>query len=169
MKKFKIVMLAAVCVSAAAFLSSCEDDQFSVPMDGSGTSGTYKMTAFNIPESVDFDANGSSSSNLVGEVPCLNDDYLRLNRDHTYIKIDNYIDYSSGSAVCTEFTETGEWKMDGDVVTTTSSETNGYASYDTQYTLSGGVLTNSYDAYDYPIDEFTGSNGAVSFGFTKQE
>ncbi|RZJ30599.1 MAG: hypothetical protein EOO48_04540 [Flavobacterium sp.] len=176
MKNFKMFMLtAAICLTAAPFFNSCNDmTDDSAPTDNSGVAGTYKMTAFNIPgDAIDFDNNGTSSNNLVSESDCFNSNLLRLNSDHTYLRVDNYIDLSSGVAACAEFSETGVWTKDGDVVTTTSSTSNGYESYQTSYDYNSGsgTMTLAAPNFTYPtIDSGsqTTAVGDVNFVFTKQ-
>jgi len=173
MKNFRMLMLtAAVCLTAAPFFNSCTDmTDDSGPTDNS-VAGTFKMTAFNIPETIDFDGNGSSSNNLVTESDCFNSNILKLNSDHTYRKVDNYIDVSTGVAVCTEFVETGVWSRVDNVITTTSSTSNGYESYQITYTYSdSGTITESEADYAYPtIDSGNPVTavGDVSFVFTRQ-
>lgn len=177
MKNFKMLMLtAAICLTAAPFFNSCDDmTDDSIPTDNSGVAGTYKMSAFNIPgDAIDFDANGTSSNNLVTESDCFNTNILRLNNDHTYTKIDNYVDMSTGVAICADFTETGVWSREGDVITTTSSSSNGYEPYQLVYTYDegAGTLTDAEVDYTYPtIDAVSGSQttaiGDVNFVFTR--
>jgi hypothetical protein len=174
MKNFRMLMLtAAVCLTAAPFFNSCDDfTDDSLPTDNSGIAGTFKMTAFNTPTPVDYDGNGTSSSNLLDESDCFVDNYIRLNSNHTYARIDNYIDLSSGVPACAEYNETGTWKRDGDLITTTSSDTNGYLPYDTEFNSAGGTtLTINYVDVAYPgVDDLgnpTTLNGDVNYVFTK--
>ena len=172
-----LMLTAAICLTAAPFFNSCSDmTDDSAPTDNSGIAGTYKMTAFNIPgDAIDFDGNGTSSTNLVNESDCFNSNILRLNADHTYLKVDNFIDMSSGVAACADFLETGVWRRDGDVITTTSSSSgdNGLEPYELTYTYNGdtGTLTESETDFTYPTIDIGSQStavGDVNFVYTKQ-
>lgn len=174
MKKFRMFMATAViCLTAAPFLNSCEDmTDDSLPTDNSGIAGTYRMTAFNIPMAVDYNTDGTSSTNLMNESDCFVDNYIRVNSDHTYARVDNYIDLSSGLPTCAEYSETGVWKRDGDLITTTSSDSNGYLPYDTEMVYDGNDgLTISYTNVDYPGADSSGFpttlQGDVSYVFAR--
>lgn len=167
------MLTAAVCLTAAPFFNSCVGDDESLPTDGSGVAGTFKMTGFNIPMSVDYNADGTASSNLLSESDCFATNIIKLNSDHTYMRVDNYIDLSSGLPTCAEYSETGIWKRDGDVITTTSSDTNGYLPYDTEFTYSGdNTLTASYVGENYPGADVDGNpmtlEGDFNYVFTRQ-
>jgi hypothetical protein len=171
MKKFKIVMFSAVACLTAAVFTSCNDEENTLPLDNSGIAGTYKMTSFNTPTAVDYNEDGTTSSNLTTESDCFVDNYIKLNSNHTYSRTDNYIDLASGTPECTAYSESGVWKRDGDVITLTSSDTNGYLPYDTELTYSGDNLNISMTAVDYPGADDLGNpallNGDVTYGFTR--
>jgi hypothetical protein len=175
MKNFRMFMMtAAVSLSAAAVFNSCSnDDEFSIPNDNSGIAGMYRISSFNVP-ATDLNADGTASTNLLSETDCYNSNLVKLNKNHTYAMTDNYVDASSGAQVCTEYAETGVWKRDGDVVTLTSSESNGYTSHDTALTYSegAGTLTNAQTEGIYPgFDAFGNlidATGEISYVYTKQ-
>jgi hypothetical protein len=171
MKKFKIVMLSAVACLTAAIFTSCSEDENSLPVDNSGIAGTYRMTSYNIPTAVDYNEDGTTSTNLMTESDCFVDNYIKLNSNHTYARTDNYIDLSTGLPLCAPYTETGVWKRTGDVVTLTSSDSNFYLPYDTELTYSGDNLNISMTAVDYPgVDDFGNPallNGDVSYSFAR--
>lgn len=175
MKKLRMFMFtAAACLTVAPLLNSCESDftENNIPVDNSGIAGTYRMSAFNIPVAVDYNADGTASTNLVNESDCYVDNYMRLNSDHTYARVDNYIDLSSGIPTCAEFLETGVWKKEDNVITTTSSAADGFNPYETEITYDGGdVLTISYTNADYPGVDGSGNpqtqQGDISYVFTR--
>lgn len=173
MKKFRMFMFtAAVCLTAAPMMTSCDDmTDDSLPSDNSGVAGTYRMTAFNTPTAVDYNGDGTSSSNLVTESVCFTDNFIRLNSNQTYTRTDNYIDLSSGLPACAEYSETGVWRWEEDKLVTTSSDTNGYLPYDTEFVVSGEVLTANLVDVAYPGADDLGNpmtlQGDVSYVFTR--
>ena len=163
---------AAICLTVAPLLNSCDDmTDDSLPVDNSGIAGTYKMTAFNIPTGVDYNTDGTTSTNLLNESDCFVDNYIKLNRDRTYMRVDNYIDLSSGLPTCAEYSETGVWKRDGNTITTTSSDTNGFIPYDTEIAYDGtDGLTISYTDADYPGEDMgvpTILQGDINYTFSR--
>jgi hypothetical protein len=174
MKNFRMfIMTAAVSLSAAAVFNSCsEDDEFSIPNDNSGIAGTYRLSAFNTP-ATDLNADGTASTNLLNETDCYNNNLVKLNKNHTYALTDNYVDASGGTQVCSEYAETGVWKKDGNTITLTSSETNGYTAHDTMMTYSdAGTLTNAQPEGIYPgydsLGNLINAVGDVNYVYTKQ-
>lgn len=175
MKNLKMLTIAAaVCLSAGALFTSCNEDETSLPTDNSGIAGTFRLSSFNVPVATDLNADGTPSTNLLSETDCYNANFLRLNSDHTYAKTDNYDDASTGTLTCTDFAETGTWKREGDVITTSSSTTNGYSPYDTVYTYSdaSGTLTNQQTEGVYPGYDDFGSlmniTGDINYVFTRE-
>lgn len=66
----KILLLLAI----ACFCLSCEDDD--ITENNVSVEGNWKLTAFTLDEPVDFDNNGTLSTNLISESGCYNNSNL---------------------------------------------------------------------------------------------
>jgi hypothetical protein len=184
MKKFRMFMFtAAVCLSAAPFLTSCDDfTDDSPPTDNSGLTGTYKLTSYGIndeddanpgtylPAEADLNGDSVSSHDLTAESSCFGESSITFNSDHTYSRTYSYSDGAGGCL--TAYREVGVWNRTGDVVTITSSATNGNVDeigmdiFETEFTVSGSTITGSRAE----VDNFIGTGfgiGKVDFGYTK--
>jgi hypothetical protein len=184
MKKFRMFMFtAAVCLSAAPFLTSCDDiTDDSLPTDGSGFAGTYRLNAYAIndedfanpgtyiPAEADINGDGTASHDLTAESSCYGESYIEFNSNHTYSR---FYTYSDGAGGCTTaLREAGVWSREGDVITLTSSATNGepdgigMETYTQEFTVSGGTITGSREQ----VDNFVGTgfgSGRVDYTYTK--
>jgi hypothetical protein len=183
MKKFRMFMFAAaVCMSAAPFLTSCDDfTDDSPPTDNTGFAGTYKLTSYGIndedalnpgsyiPAEADLNNDGTMSHDLTAESSCFGESYIRFNSNHTYSRMYSYPDGLGGCL--TAFREAGVWKRVDDVVTITASATNGNPDeygdiFETEFTVNGDMITGSRAE----IDNFIGTGfgiGKVDFGYTR--
>ena len=183
------MLTAAVCLTAAPFFNSCSEDMTvnSIPHDNSGIAGTYRLSSFGInvedgvtpgtyiPTTADLNGDMVESQNLVAESACYGEGYIRLNANHTYGR---YYTYFDGTDCVDALREAGVWTREGDVVTLSSSLTNGDPTnpqgmsmdtytMDLTYSEGGGTLTGSREQIDYMVGTNFG-NGKVDFIYTKE-
>jgi len=185
MKNFrKFMFAAAVCLSAAPLLTSCDTDMQAnpIPTDAS-VAGTYKLTSYGIndedsanpgtwiPAMADLNGDGTESHDLTSESSCYGDGSIKLNANHTYSR---FYSYSDGAGGCTTaMREAGTWSRVDNILTLTSSTTNGEADgggmdvFSTDFTYSeSGTLTGSRE----DVDNFVGTGfgiGKVDYVYTK--
>ena len=187
MKKFRIFMFTAVvCLSAAPFFTSCNEDDSTetpIPVDGS-VAGTYKLNAYGINDedfanpgtyiaaTADLNNDGTFSHDLTAESSCFAESTIKLNANHTYSRVYSYPD---GTGACViALREAGVWSKVDNVITLTSSVTNGEPGsqggmdvYSMDFTYSdAGTLTGSREDVDYGVGTGFGV-GKIDFGYTK--
>ena len=137
MKNLKFFLLAMAGCCALA----CDSDDDS--NNNSDVAGTYNLTAFNAPMSVDFDGNGTSSSNIMNESNCYANSKLVLNSDGSYTLTDNSVNISGTTSNCGSQTTTGTWSRSGNT-----------------FTMNSGVGTNIVTT-NYNYVKASGTNGAT--------
>lgn len=163
-------MLAA----AGCFATSCSDD------DGDNNQsadfvGSYKMTAYNGPSSVDFDGDGTSSINFMDESDCWNNSTMTLNANGTYTMSSNGMNIDSGTSSCSSSATAtnGTWTRTGSTITTTQTSTGTGVGSSRSWAWSSGAhtLTNAQSNAQYPsFNSGTGlyswSTGSVNSTYT---
>jgi hypothetical protein len=169
MKKFKFFLLAA----AGCFVLACDDTEGD-DNSRSEVAGTYNLTAFNAPMSVDFDADGTSSSNLLNESDCFDNSKLVLNADGTFTLTDNAVTINGTTASCGSQTTTGIWGRSGNTLTTGSGPGNGVMTnymYVSESGSSSATITRTIADGNYPSLNGSGdpqwSVGTVNMVYTK--
>jgi len=141
------MLAAAGCLTLAmgTFISCNNDDDND---NGNNTNadlvGTYRMTSWNAPSAVDYDQNGTSSSNMMSESNCFNDSQMTINQDGTYMMTYNDINIANNAATCRTTTTNGTWTRQGNSFTTTSG--TGASAVNTNYTFAGANVTSGTSA-----------------------
>lgn len=176
MKNLKLLMLAiAGCVTLASCSDDDNDSNNNNDNQNSDLTGTYRMTSWNAPMAVDFDDNGTSSTNMMLESNCYNNSQMTINEDGTYDMTYNYVGID-GTVSCESETTTGTWTRTGNSFSTTHM--NGSQSMNTNYTFAGGsgaqntTLTRNMSNWDYPSIDTNGnqvySTGNVNMVMSRQ-
>lgn len=173
MKNLKMLMLA---VAGCLTLASCSDDDNNDNVNNNPNAditGTYRMTAWNAPTSIDFDGDGTSNINMMNESPCYNNSIMNVNSDGTYTMTYRYVNIESGAVSCGTETTNGTWVRNGNSFTTTHMSAG--QSMSTDYSFSGGnqtTLTRNMNNWNYPSINGTGgqvySTGNVSMVMTRE-
>lgn len=121
-------------VAGFGLLVSCNSDDSS--SDAVNPVGTYRLTAFNISEAQDLNGDGTASVNQMNETACLNDSFLTLNANNTFVFDDKGIEIGFDGE-----NETVDCYDDGDVEGTWSVSGNAISF---TYTFDGDVITDTF-------------------------
>ena len=78
--------------------------------------GTFNLVAVNITEEVDYNMNGTASSDLMLESGCYSGSFIQINEDGTFTSLYNHVDIISETG-CNSEEGFGTWTSAGDVVT----------------------------------------------------
>jgi len=157
MKKLKFFTLA---VAGCFALVSCSDDDNENNNSGNTNSdlvGTYRLTSWNSPVSVDFDGDGVSNTNMMNESNCYNNSIMRINNDNTYTMTYNYVGID-GTVSCQSETTNGTWTRNGNSFATTNIA--GGQNVNTNYNFASGnqtTLTRNMSNWNYPSVDANGS------------
>ena len=157
------IVLAVLLLAGLTY--SCSNDD-----DGNNTvavEGTWKLTAFNIQSTIDLNADGNASSDLLEESNCYENETIEFNADNTatvkstsYLELEGEYDAATGAfeiiSNCINEIENlaGTWTQAGGTVTVS---VNGQP---VVFTQAGSVLTATIPAgYEVPTDD----NGTVAY------
>ncbi len=113
--------------------------------------GTYKLTAFNTSVPTDLNNDGTPSVNQMSETACMNDMFLTLNANNTFVsdskgtEIELEIDVATGEMVETIscFTDpdvTGTWILTGNVLSMTYTDSETGQVMTDNFTVVGNTL-----------------------------
>ncbi|NUY80266.1 lipocalin family protein [Flavobacterium sp. MAH-1] len=164
----KAPLLTAIILSVG--ILSCEDcdDSPATVNPNQDIVATFKLTGYIVPEAVDIDQNGQSSSNLIHESDCYHPSFLTFNSDGTYRLRHNQLVVAGSETDCHSRTTTGNWTRNGNVIIATP-----HSGQPMQFTFSQEDQTMSriLPQADYPrIDHETGdpetAQGDVTTVFT---
>jgi len=172
MKNVKFLMM--VMAGCLAF-SSCDNDDDNNNSNTTGYAGTYNMTAWNAPVAMDFDGNGTTSTNFMTETNCYNNSKIILNSNGTYTMTYNALGITGTTAGCAASQATsGTWTRSGNNIVTTSttggSSTSATYSFANGSASNGATLTRSMTNAQYPTisgNNATWANGNVNMTFTR--
>lgn len=152
-----------IAVAGCLSMASCsnDDDNNSVNTNpNSDLVGTYRMTAWNSPMSVDFDNDGTSNTNMMNESPCYDDSMMTINANGTYTMTYNYVNINGGTVSCQAETTNGTWTRNGNSFST--SHLLGGQNMNTSYNFASGsstTLTRNMSNWNYP----TMNNGTAEY------
>ncbi|HLA55451.1 MAG TPA: lipocalin family protein [Flavobacterium sp.] len=162
MKRIPLLLLAmAGCLALA-----CNDDDD----NNTDISGTYNLTAFMAPVAVDFNDDGTPSTNLINETTCYDNATLVLHDNATYDLTYSYLTVQDDAVVtsCQNSVTSGTWARSGSSVVLTdgvSSDTSIFTY--SQNTLSQ-VQTGVYPNINSEGDAYL-ATGTVGIVFTEVE
>ncbi|WP_181248434.1 lipocalin family protein [Flavobacterium magnum] len=165
----KFVLLAAT----ACFALSCDDERDTINND---ITGTYNLTSFRTEMPVDYDGNGTRSSDLMDETRCYDDSRLTINRDGTYILEENAVAINGTTSFCDARIVKGTWTRSGNSLTTTSDLEDGYVvdkyAFATDNGMSGNTMTITMAHADIPFRDAAGNphltSGTVEVTYTER-
>lgn len=166
MKKFLTIAAAAI------MMISCGDDDSE--STGTSVNGTWKLTAFELDQDVDFNEDGTSSSDLIAESGCYDNSNIVFNNSNVatfnFQELDIELDLVIGTENTYEYTidclpstpEVAAYTVSGNNVNVTFDYGDGET--DTM------VLVKSGNTMSVTIPEFTyvpeeGNDGEVSYTF----
>ena len=171
------MLAAAGCLS----LTSCsnDDDNNQVQLNPPPTQnanadlvGTYRMTSWNSPSSIDFDGDGTSNTNMMNESQCYSNSTMSINNNGTYTMTYNYMDINNGTVTCGTESTNGTWVRNGNSFTTTHM--SGGENMNTNYNFAANnstTLTRNMTNWNYPSMDEDGnamfSQGNVSMIMTR--
>lgn len=127
---------------------------------GGTVAGTYRLTAFNTSVPTDLNNDGTASVNQMNETACMNDMFLTLNANNTFISdskgtdIDFQVDAVTGETVetITCFTDpdlSGTWTLSGNILSLTYTDPE-----------TGDVMTDNFNVVGNTL-VYTINDGAV--------
>ena len=117
MKTLKTLLFA---LAATAFFTSCSSDDDSNDNNGPDIEGTYNLVSVDIAEEVDFNQDGTASSNLMMESFCYEGSFITLNEDKTFTFAINFVDFTAQTGCNTEEGE-GTWEASDSALTLTNT------------------------------------------------
>lgn len=88
----KFIGLASLVIIGSFTLNSCdpwEDETYHGPENEIEVSGTWKLTALQLTEAVDFNGDGTASTDLMAETNCYQNELIVFNADFTGKGISN--------------------------------------------------------------------------------
>lgn len=166
-----MLMLAVAGLSLASCSNDDDNNNINTNAD---LVGTYKMTSWNSPESLDFNGDGTANTNMMNESMCYNDSEMVVENDGTYTMTYNYVNVANdGTVSCQTESTQGTWIRNGNSFTTTN--VSGGQNMEANYSFQGGnstTLTRNMTNWNYPVmgDDGNASwgNGNVNFVMTRQ-
>lgn len=168
-------MLAAAGWLALALGTSCNNDDDN-ENNNDNMAGTYRLSSWNMPVAVDFDNNGTSSTNMMNESNCYNNSVMTVNNDGTYTMTYNSVGINGNTSSCQSQTTTGTWTRNGNTFTTSSGSGSAMTNTDYSFSSAGNnqTITRYMTGAQYPsINSTTGdpmySTGNVKMVFTRQD
>lgn len=155
-----MLMIAVAGCLTIGGCSSDDDNNSNTPIPNADLVGTYKMTAWNVPEEVDLDDDGVVNTNLLNETECYDESMMTINSNGTYTMMYSYVNIEGGAMSCQNETTTGTWVRNGNSFTTT--HISGGQNMNTPYTFASGnttTLTRNITDGSYP----TVNNGTAEY------
>lgn len=95
----------------------CDDGTASAVNPDQDIIATFKIVSVLIPEAVDVDMDGQSSSNLVHESDCHETAFLTFNSDGTFRHRQAHIEVVNQTTDCDSRTIFGNWTRNGNTIT----------------------------------------------------
>lgn len=168
------MLMLAVVGSLSLGACSSDDDNNANVNPNADLVGTYKMTAWNAPMSLDFNGDGTSNTNMMNESTCYNNSEMIIENDGSYTMTYNYVNIDgSGNVSCQTETTFGTWTRNGNSFTTT--HLSGGQNMDVNYNFAAGnstTLTRNMTNWNYPMLDIDGNaawgNGNVNLVMTRQ-